>query len=99
VTFRFTVIPILRKDSLHITEEGREPIRATIATQPTTHGTDSMVQTGRVLASIPDRNIVMTSALSPTRFRGLDAEFNIGCAFGALQSLPSGLYIAMNGRI
>ena len=104
VTFRFTVIPILRKDSLHITDEDRELIRATIAAQPTkhvlvTHGTDSMVQTGHVLAAIPDKTIVMTGALSPARFRGSDAEFNIGCAIGAVQSLPSGVYIAMNGRI
>jgi L-asparaginase len=41
----------------------------------------------------------MTGALSPARFRGSDAEFNIGCAIGAVQSLPSGVYIAMNGRI
>jgi len=104
VTFRFNVIPILRKDSLHITDEDRELIRATIAAQPTrhvlvTHGTDSMVQTGQVLKSITDKTIVMTGALSPARFRGSDAEFNIGCAIGAVQSLPSGVYIAMNGRI
>lgn len=70
VTFRFNVIPILRKDSLHITDEDRELIRATIAAQPTrhvlvTHGTDSMVQTGQVLRSIADKTIVMTGALSP----------------------------------
>lgn len=104
VTFRFNVIPILRKDSLHINDEDRELIRATIAAQPTrhvlvTHGTDSMVQTGKVLATIPDKTIVVTGALSPARFRGSDAEFNIGCAIGAVQSLPSGVYIAMNGRI
>ena len=104
VAFRFRVIPIIRKDSLHITDEDRELIRATIAAQPTkhvlvTHGTDSMVQTGHVLASIPDKTIVMTGALSPARFRGSDAEFNIGCAIGAVQSLPTGVYIAMNGRI
>ena len=104
VSFRFSVIPILRKDSLHITDEDRELIRATIAAQPTkhvlvTHGTDSMVQTGHVLASIPDQTLVMTGALSPARFRGSDAEFNIGCAIGAVQSLPTGVYIAMNGRI
>ena len=104
VTFRFNVIPILRKESLHINDEDRELIRATIAAQPTrhvlvTHGTDSMVQTGQVLATIPEKTIVMTGALSPARFRGSDAEFNIGCAIGAVQSLPSGVYIAMNGRI
>lgn len=104
VTFRFGVIPILRKDSLHITDADRELIRATIAAQPArhvlvTHGTDSMVATGHVLKSIPDKTIVMTGALSPARFRGSDAEFNIGCAIGAVQSLPAGVYIAMNGLI
>jgi len=104
VTFRFNVIPILRKDSLHISDDDRELSRATIAAQPTrhvlvTHGPDSMVQTGAVLKSIADQTIVMTGALSPARFRGSDAEFNIGCAIGAVQSLPAGVYIAMNGRI
>ncbi|KAB7761897.1 asparaginase domain-containing protein [Xanthomonas sp. LMG 12461] len=104
VTFRFTVIPIIRKDSLHITDEDRELIRATIAAQSArhvliTHGTDSMVQTGKVLQAIEGKTIVMTGALNPARFRGSDAEFNIGCAVGAVQSLPAGVYIAMNGRI
>ncbi|APP79624.1 asparaginase domain-containing protein [Xanthomonas hortorum pv. vitians] len=104
VTFRFSVIPIIRKDSLHINAADRELVRATIAAQPTrhvliTHGTDSMVETGKVLQSIADKTIVMTGALNPARFRGSDAEFNIGCAVGAVQSLPAGVYIAMNGRI
>jgi L-asparaginase len=104
VAFRFTVIPIMRKDSLHITDSDRELIRATIAAQPmrhvlVTHGTDSMVETARVLASIAEKTIVITGALNPARFRGSDAEFNIGTAVGAVQSLPAGVYIAMNGRI
>ncbi len=104
VAFRFQVIPIIRKASLHIGESDRELVRATIAAQPArhvlvTHGTDSMVQTARVLAAIPGKTIVLTGALNPARFRGSDAEFNIGCAVGAVQSLPPGVYIAMNGRI
>jgi L-asparaginase len=104
VTFRFSVIPILRKDSLHITEDDRALIKQTILAQSArhilvTHGTDSMVATGRVLADIPDKTIVMTGALNPARFRGSDAEFNIGTAVGAVQCLPAGVYIAMNGRI
>ena len=104
VAFRFSVIPILRKDSLHITDDDRELIRATVAAQPArhvliTHGTDSMVDTARALASIPDRTIVLTGALNPARFRGSDAEFNIGTAVGAVQSKPPGVYVAMNGRI
>ena len=104
VAFRFTVIPIIRKDSLHITAEDRELLRATIAAQSArhvlvTHGTDSMVATGMVLKAVEGKTIVMTGALSPARFRGSDAEFNIGCAIGAVQCLPAGVYIAMNGLI
>ncbi len=64
-----------------------------------THGTDSMVETGKRLQSIQNKTIVITGALNPARFHGSDAHFNIGCAIGALQSLSSGVYIAMNGRI
>jgi L-asparaginase len=104
VAFRFRVIPLLRKDSLHIDAADRELLRTTIASQDArhvlvTHGTDTMVETAHVLASIPDKVIVLTGALNPARFRGSDAEFNIGTAVGAVQSLPAGVYIAMNGRV
>ena len=104
VAFRFNVIPILRKDSLHIDAADRELVRATIAAQDTrhvlvTHGTDSMVETATVLSTIPGKVIVLTGALNPAGFRGSDAEFNIGTAVGAVQSLPPGVYIAMNGRV
>lgn len=104
VAFGFTVIPLIRKDSLHITDADRALLRATIAAQPArhvliTHGTDSMVQTAQALASLQDRTIVLTGALNPAGFRGSDAEFNIGCAVGAVQTAPNGVWIAMNGRI
>ena len=104
VAFRFNVIPILRKDSLHIDAADRELMRATIAAQAArhvlvTHGTDTMVDTAKVLAQIPGKTIVLTGALNPAGFRGSDAEFNIGTAVGAVQSLPPGVYIAMNGRV
>jgi len=104
VAFAFDVIPILRKDSLHITADDRELIRRTIAQQPhrhvlVTHGTDTMVETAQVLLDIPGKVIVLTGALNPARFQGSDAVFNIGCAVGALQSLADGVYVAMNGRV
>ena len=104
VGFSFSVIPILRKDSLHITDMDRELLRDTIAAQPqrhvlVTHGTDTMIQTANVLSSIPDKTIVLTGALNPARFRGSDAPFNIGTAVGAVQALAPGVYVAMNGRI
>jgi L-asparaginase len=104
VGFTFDVIPIMRKDSLHITDEDRELVRRAIEAQPSrhvlvTHGTDTMVETARVLQSITGKVIVLTGALNPARFQGSDAVFNIGCAVGAVQTLSDGVYIAMNGRI
>ncbi len=104
VAFTFDVIPLLRKDSLHIADSDRELIRRTIEAQPhrqvlVTHGTDTMVETAQVLQGIAGKVIVLTGALNPARFQGSDAVFNIGCAVGALQTLPDGVYIAMNGRV
>jgi L-asparaginase len=104
VAFAFDVIPIMRKDSLHITADDRELVRRTIAAQPgrhvlVTHGTDTMVETALVLESIAGKVIVLTGSLNPARFAGSDAVFNIGTAVGAVQSLPDGVYIAMNGRV
>jgi len=104
VAFAFDVIALMRKDSLHMDDSDRDLIRRTILTQPhrhvlVTHGTDTMVETARVLTDIPGKTIVLTGALNPARFQGSDAVFNIGCAVGAIQALPDGVYIAMNGRV
>jgi L-asparaginase len=104
VAFTFDVLPAMRKDSLHIEDVDRDLLRRLIEAQPhrhvlVTHGTDTMVETAAVLSSIEDKVIVLTGALNPARFQGSDAVFNIGCAVGAVQSLPDGVYIAMNGRI
>lgn len=104
VGFEFEVKALLRKDSLHVTDEDRLHIRNEIASSEAshvliTHGTDSMVKTALVLADIPGKTMVLTGALNPARFRDSDAVFNIGCAVGALQSLPQGAWIAMNGCI
>ena len=104
VGFKFKVKALMRKDSLHITDEDRQAIRDEIAASDAshvliTHGTDSMVKTALVLADIPGKTMVLTGALNPARFRDSDAVFNIGCAVGALQSLPPGARIAMNGCI
>lgn len=104
VAFRFRIIPIIQKDSLHIDADDRQLIHSTISAQKAshvliTHGTDTMISTAKALADIKNKTIVLTGALNPARFRGSDAEFNIGCAVGAVQSLPAGVYITMNGRI
>ena len=104
VGFKFKIKALMRKDSLHVTDEDRLEIRAEIAASDAnhvliTHGTDSMVKTALVLSDIPGKTMVLTGALNPARFRDSDAVFNIGCAVGALQSLPHGAWIAMNGSI
>lgn len=98
------ILPVLRKDSLEMTEADRESIREAIAAQPerlvvVTHGTDTMIQTARVLSGLEGRTIVLTGSMQPARFRVSDAEFNLGTAVAAVQLLPSGVYVAMNGRV
>jgi L-asparaginase len=104
VAFTFDVVALMRKDSLHMDDSDRDLVRRTIQSAVhrhvlVTHGTDTMVETSRVLAGIPGKTIVLTGALNPARFQGSDAVFNIGCAVGAIQTLPDGVYIAMNGRV
>ncbi len=42
---------------------------------------------------------MLTGALQPAAFYQTDAIFNVGCAIGAVQSKPPGVYIAMNGQV
>jgi len=66
-----------------------------------THGTDTMLDTGAYLANhnIP-KTITITGAFLPEAFKDSDADFNVGLALGALQTMDKyGVYIAMNGKI
>ena len=104
VAFEFDVTPVLCKDSLYITQKDRQKLFSAIKAQAhrhvlVTHGTDTMVETAKELSGIPDKVIVLTGALNPARFQGSDAVFNIGCAVSAVQTLPEGVYITMNGRV
>jgi L-asparaginase len=98
------VVPLMRKDSLEMNQDDRELIRKTVEESSermvlVTHGTDTMTDTGKHLENISGKTIVLTGALLPARFRDNDAVFNIGFALAALQTLPAGVYIAMNGRV
>ena len=64
-----------------------------------THGTDTMTKTGKMLAEKKmDKTIVLTGAMIPYKFGSSDGLFNLGGAIAYAQSLPSGVYIAMNGQ-
>ncbi len=104
VAVPWRLVELLRKDSLELTDEDRATLHQTIAVLESdriviTHGTDTMTDSARVLADIPGKTIVLTGALAPARFSESDATFNLGMAFAAVQCLPAGVYIAMNGQI
>lgn len=91
-------------DSLEMTDEDREVIaghcrRSPAARLVITHGTDTMVETARFLAArVPAKTIVLTGAMVPYKFGSSDGLFNLGSALAFVQTLPPGVYIAMNGR-
>ncbi len=104
VIIDYSIENLCHKDSLDLTDEDRRRIHDAICNDGhrlfvVTHGTDTMVQTARMLQDIPDKVIVLTGASQPARFRGSNAIFNIGCAVAAVQTLSPGVYVAMNGRI
>lgn len=105
VAFDFTVETLFQKDSLDLTEADRAVIVDTVQAAAgehivITHGTDTMVQTAQAIeAAGTGKVVVLVGALNPARFRGSDAVFNIGFAMAAVQTLASGVYVAMNGRV
>jgi L-asparaginase len=91
-------------DSLQMTQADRETILARCIAAPErriviTHGTDTMEQTATVLgARVEGKTIVLTGAMVPYQFGSSDGMFNLGTALAFVQTLPSGVYVAMNGR-
>ncbi len=100
----FAVTPLLRKDSLELDDADRSLIAEQVAAAAETrvlitHGTDTMVETARALLGVEGKTVVLVGAMQPARLRVSDAFFNIGFAFAAVQLLPPGVYVAMNGRV
>jgi len=91
-------------DSLEMTDEDRDLIAHQCnqceETQIViTHGTDTMSETARVLAQkVKNKTIVLFGAMIPIKFGSSDGLFNLGGALAFVQTLPAGVYIAMNGR-
>jgi L-asparaginase len=103
-TIDVTVRTLMMIDSLNMSEEDRELIvhqcRASEEDKIIiTHGTDTMSVTARVLAEkVKDKTIVITGAMIPYKFGSSDGFFNLGGALAFAQTLPHGVYVAMNGR-
>jgi len=104
VGFEYDIVSLFHKDSLELTDEDRATLRRRIEEDDArlivvTHGTDTMVASATALNGIPEKSIVLTGALSPARFKSTDAVFNVGMAVAAVQIVPPGVYIAMNGQV
>lgn len=99
-----TVRTLMMIDSLHMSDEDRDLIvhqcrNATENKIIITHGTDTMEITAKTIAEkIKDKTIVLTGAMIPYKFGSSDGFFNLGSALAFVQSLPHGVYVAMNGK-
>ena len=92
-------------DSLDMTDENRNLIiescvNASESQVIITHGTDTMTQTAEELGKINlNKTIVITGAMIPYKFGTSDGLFNIASVLAYVQTLPIGVYVAMNGRV
>lgn len=99
-----SVRTLMLVDSLEMTDIDRETIvssckQATEDRIVITHGTDTMTTTAKILAkNVTNKTIVITGAMIPYKFGSSDGLFNLGSALAFAQTLPYGVYVAMNGR-
>ncbi len=95
---------LMMVDSLELSRIDRETIRKNCLECDTdqiviTHGTDTLETTAKMLGQkIKNKTIVLVGAMIPYTFGSPDGPFNLGSALAFAQSLPHGVYIAMNGR-
>lgn len=104
LSYDYLITPLMKKDSLEITEDDRAVIKTAIEGSTAknilvTHGTDTMADTARYVSGIAWKTIVFTGAMLPATHRATDAVFNVGFAIAAAQLLPEGTYLAMNGQV
>ncbi len=95
---------LMMVDSLEMTDADRQLIieqclKAAESRIVITHGTDTMEVTARAAGqALRDKTVVLTGAMVPYKFGSSDGLFNLGSALAFVQTLPPGVYIAMNGR-
>ncbi len=95
---------VMMVDSLEMTDADRDLVVQHCLQAPesriiVTHGTDTMVDTARTVAArVSGKTVVLTGAMVPYAFGSSDGLFNLGSAISFAQVLPTGVYVAMNGR-
>ncbi len=104
-----TVEQLMNKDSLDMTEADRECIADHVATAVAkglpvlvTHGTDTMVETGKVVAArLPTLRtpVIFTGAMTPLGIEGSDAMQNLTEALLATQLVQPGVFLSFHGEV
>jgi len=104
VRFEFDIESLMQKDSLDMNDDDRALIHAAVEAADherilIIHGPDGMVASAQRLLDLKDKTIVLFGAMQPARMRYSDAIYNLGFACAAVQLLPQGVYLAMNGQL
>ena len=105
------VVELMHKDSLEMTDDDRQCILAAArgaiegeagsAAVVILHGTDTLAETGHLLASEMtslDVPVVLTGAMRPFEMKRSDALQNLTEAIFATGSLEGGVYVVTHGR-
>lgn len=104
---RIEITQLMNKDSLEMTDFDRETIldavRERVEESPMviTHGTDTMVTTGRLLKSrLVDLKypVILTGAMTPLGFERTDGLQNLTESLFAARTLPSGVWIVLHNQ-
>ncbi|MEY2586538.1 MAG: hypothetical protein RLY11_387 [Bacteroidota bacterium] len=101
---KLDITTLMMIDSLDMQDEHRKMIAKACADAKQdkiiiTHGTDTMAVTAKFLSdTIKEKTIVLTGAMVPYKFGSSDGLFNLGSSLAFVQTLPHGVYVAMNGK-
>jgi len=102
------VTPLMNKDSLDMTDADRalilDAVRDRIAGAPVVivHGTDTMVETGRLLKSqliSPEHPVILTGAMTPLGFERSDGLQNLTESLFAARMLKPGVWIVIHNQV
>ena len=102
------VVPLMNKDSLDMTDADRtlilQAVRERIVGAPVVivHGTDTMVETGRLLKSqliSPEHPVILTGAMTPLGFERSDGLQNLTESLFAARMLKPGVWIVIHNQV
>jgi L-asparaginase len=106
---RVEVTQLMNKDSLEMTDADRNEVIAAVAERigespvVITHGTDTMVETGRLIkTSMPPNRmthpVILTGAMTPLGFERSDGLQNLTESLFAARTLAPGVWIVMHNQ-